>query len=362
MKTRVSIQYLGSLLFLMSCLGREDQMMVSLGAVTESVYASGVIKASNQYQVFSTVSGLVQKKYVKEGDSVSRNMPLLRIGGQTTLLNQQSALLALRYDQQKTVGEALKDLKIQIDFAKSKMENDSLLFQRQKNIWKAFSGTLNDLEQRELSSKNSVATYHSLLLKYKDLQKQLKYNEDHSIKNLEITNALADEYVIRSEINGIVYDLFKEQGELVTPQNPVAVIGDVNSFLIELQVDENDISKIKIGQQVFITMDSYKGALFTARVSRIRPLMNEATRSFMVEAIFLAKPKVLYPNLTAEANILIHTKQNVLTIPRSFVLEEKYVILANHQQREIKTGLKDYERVEVISGLKSGDIILKPKP
>lgn len=362
MKARISIQCLGSIFFLMSCLRQENKMVVSAGSITESVYASGIIKAVNQYQVFSTVSGLVQKKFVAVGDSVSRNMPLLRIAGQTSLINQQSALLDFKYRQEMSAGESLRDLKVQIDFAKTKMENDSILFERQKNLWKNFSGTRNDLEQRELASKNSTAAYHSLLLKYKDLQKQLKYNENHSVKNLEITNALANEYVVKSEINGIVYDLFKEHGELVTPQSPIAIIGDINSFLIELQVDEIDISKIKLGQQVFIKMESYKESLFTAKISRIRPLMNEATRSFVVEAIFLSKPKVLYPNLTVEANILIETKQNVLTIPRSFVLDDKYVILANHKQKEIKVGLKDYERIEVIDGLKSGDVILKPKP
>lgn len=328
--------------------------------ITESVYASGIVKSSGQYKVFSTVTGLVQDIYVQDGDTVVKNSPILKLSGKTAVLNQQSAVLDRQYHEQKAMGESLKDLEIQIELAKNKMENDALLLRRQKNIWQNSGGSLNDLEQRELNSKNSITTYNSLLLKYKDLKKQLKYNLDHSAKNLEITNAVANEYLIKSEMNGRIYDLLKERGELVTPQSPVAIIGNAHSFLVELQVDENDIANIRLGQQVLITMDSHKGQVFNAVVSKISPLMNETSRSFTVEARFGTQPAVLYPNLTVEANIVIRRKKKALTIPRSYLMADKYVLMQNHKRKEIVCGLKDYQEVEVLSGLKAGDVILKP--
>lgn len=345
---------------LLSCTEKTERTSPQIKPITESVYASGIIKSVGQYQVFSTVSGLVQDVYVKEGDTILKNTPILKLLGHTAALNQQSASLDKRYYEEKITGESLKDLEIQIELARSKMKNDSLLLERQKNIWQNSVGTLNDLEQRELNSKNSTTSYNSLLLKYKDLEKQFRYNLDHSVKNLEITSAVADEFVVKSKMNGRVYDLLKKQGELVTPQSPVALIGDAHYFLVELQVDENDITKIRLGQQVIITMDSYKGQVFNATVSKINPLMNETSRSFTIEAGFVVQPKVLYPNLTLEANIVIGVRKNALTIPRSYLIDDNFVLMQNHKKKKIVTGLKDYQEVEVLTGLKADDVILKP--
>lgn len=332
-----------------------------LKSITESVYASGIIKSSGQYQVFSTVSGLVQDIYVRNGDTVDKDSPILKLSAQTAELNQQSASIDQQYNKEKIIGESLRDLEIQIELAKSKLENDAILLERQKDMWKNKVGTLNDLEQRELSSKNSITTYNSLLLRYKDLKKQLNYNLARSLKNLEITKAVANEYLIKSKINGRVYDLLKEPGELVTPQSVIAIIGDANSFYAELQVDENDITRIKLDQEVLITMDSYKGSVFKAKVSKINPLMSESSRSFTVEVRFVVQPAVLYPNLTAEANIIIQTKKKALTIPRDFLIADKYVLTQKQGKKEIVCGLKDFQEVEVLSGLSVDDVILKPK-
>lgn len=352
---------LGFLLFLWSCAEKMERTSPVIKPITESVYASGIIKSSGQYQVFSTVSGLIQDIYVQDGDTVYKDSPILKLSAPTAELNQQSASLERQYNKEKVMGESLKDLEIQIALAKSKMENDSLLLERQKDMWKNSVGTLNDLEQRELNHKNSITTYNSLLLKYKDLKKQLEYNLDRSLKNLEITRSVANEYLIKSKINGRVYDLFKEPGELVTPQTLIAIIGDAHSFYAELQVDENDITSIKLGQEVLITMDSYKGSVFKATVSKIDPLMSEISRSFTVEARFVLQPAVLYPNLTVEANIVIQTKKKALTIPRDFLIADKYVLMQNHKMKEIVCGLKDFQEVEVLSGLSTNDVILKPR-
>lgn len=353
-------QLAGLLLLILSCKGKQEQVSPVIKSITESVYASGIIKSVGQYQVFSTVSGLIQDIYVKEGDTVSVNSPILKIEGKTAVLSQENAILDFRYNKEKEMGELLRDLENQVDLARSKMDNDLLLLERQKDIWKNSGGSLNDLEQRALNSKSSIAAYNSLLIKYRDFKKQLKYNVDHSAKNLQITNAVVSEYVLRSEIKGRVYDLLKEKGELVSPQSPVAIIGDAHIFLVELQVDENDIAKIRLGQEVLITMDSYKGKLFNGVVSKIGAVMSETSRSFTVEARFVNRPPLLFPNLTVEANIVIRTKKNALTIPRNYLVADKYVLLKNNKKKEIVCGLRDYQEVEIISGLKPGDIILKP--
>ena len=88
--------------------------------------------------------------------------------------------------------------------------------------------------------------------------------------------------------------------------------------------------------------------------------MNEKSRTFLVEAIFTRKPPVLYPNLTAEANIIMSTKEQALTIPRTYLMQDSFVMLESKEKRKVKTGLKDYRKVEILSGLTATDVIIMP--
>lgn len=343
-----------------ACKERVEKVQPLVESITESVYASGIVKSKNQYEVFSTVSGLIQKIVVKEGDVVKKGEPLIVLVNEASKLNVENAKLAAEYSDINTNLEKLNELKINIDLARSKLTNDSLLMVRQQNLWSQQIGTKIDLEQRELAYKNSKTALESSVLRYNDLKKQLNFSASQSKKNLEITSTLAKDYTIRSEVNGRVYSILKEQGEIVTPQSPVAIIGDAANFILELQIDEFDIAKIRIGQKIMVSMDSYKGKVFEAMVQKIDPIMNDRTRSFAIEAGFISKPPILYPNLTAEANIVIQTKEKALTIPRDFVTDDDYVITNDKQRRKVVTGLKDYQKVEILSGLTATDIIRKP--
>jgi hypothetical protein len=88
--------------------------------------------------------------------------------------------------------------------------------------------------------------------------------------------------------------------------------------------------------------------------------MNERSRSFTVEAAFKKRPSALYPNLSAEANIIIQTKQKALTIPRTYIVDDSYVFTSKKEKKKIITGLKDYQKAEVVSGLSENDVIYKP--
>ena len=111
---------------------------------------------------------------------------------------------------------------------------------------------------------------------------------------------------------------------------------------------------------VVVSMDSYKGKVFEAKVSKIHAIMNDRSKSFLVEAEFTTTPPVLYPNLTVEANIIIHVKDNVLTIPRNYLVNDSLVYIKKDKVKVVKTGLKDYQKVEIIKGLSANDIIYKP--
>jgi hypothetical protein len=89
--------------------------------------------------------------------------------------------------------------------------------------------------------------------------------------------------------------------------------------------------------------------------------MNDRSKTFLVEAEFVSQPNILYPNITFEASIIINTKEKAILIPRNYLLNDSMVMRPNGEKIFVKTGLKDYQKIEVLSGLKETDEISKPE-
>ena len=118
--------------------------------------------------------------------------------------------------------------------------------------------------------------------------------------------------------------------------------------------------KVVLGQKIVVTLDSYKNQVFEAILDKIYPIMDERSRTFKIEAHFTTVPPKLYPNLTVESNIIIQTKKNVLTIPKSYLVDNQYVIMENKEKRKVTVGMNDYNFVEILSGLSVTESIVKP--
>ena len=239
-------------------------------------------------------------------------------------------------------------------------KNDSALFARQQYLWQKQIGSKLELEQRDLGYQNSKNAYYSSKLKYNDLKRLLDFTSSQAKKNLLISSRLEKDYTLRSEMDGIIYSFDKSKGEIVNPQTPIAIIGDANKFILEMQVDEYDIIRIKKGLLVLVSFDSYKGKVFEATVTKINPIMNERSKTFKVEAVFITAPPVLYPYLTFEANIVVQTKEKALLLPREFVKNDSIVFVKDSGKRKVRTGLKDYQKIEILSGVSTADELIKP--
>lgn len=291
---------------------------------------------------------------------IKKGYPIFKLDGKNLKVATENARLASSASDYKVNANKLRDAKKAIDLARKKLENDSLLYQRQKNLWENKIGSKIEFEQKELNYENSKAELTRASTNYQDLKRQLKLASDQSKNNLEIAKIMEEDFIIRSEVDGIVYKLNKEEGELINTQEPGAIIG-TEDFIIELSIDEFDIIKVKKGQQIIIRMDSYQDQVFEAKIISIDPMMNIRTRSFQAEAIFTKKPAELFPNLTVEANIIIQIKKDVLTIPRKYLINDSTVVLKGGDIQKVQTGLMDYDLVEIISGIDESTLIELPQ-
>jgi len=348
-----------ALLIMISCKDKKETITPEIKNITESVYASGIIKSKRQYEVYGRSNAIIQKIFVKEGMPIKKGDPIFQLDNKNLKVATENARLASIASDYKVNADKLMDAKKAITLAEKQLENDVLQYQRQKNLWDKNVGTKVDLEQKGLKYENSKINLAKTKSNYEDLKRQLKLVSDQSKNNLEIAKIMEDDYIIRSEVDGVVYKINIEEGEIMNAQQPSAVIG-TDEFMIELNIDEFDIIKIKKGQLVIIRMDSYQSEVFEAKITIIDPMMNIRTRSFKAQAIFTKKPNELFPNLTVEANIVIHTKNHILTIPRKYLINDSTVMLKGGKLQKVGTGLMDYDLVEITSGIDTTSILEIP--
>ncbi len=353
-----------SFVLLFSCSKKDSgQIKPTKGTITESVYASGVVKSEDQYTVYSTVNGVLQKINITAGQTITKGQSLFKIESDKASLNTENARLAyqLSNENSRYIKDKIAEMETKVQVAKDKLALDQSVYTRNKNIKQYNIISEVEYERVELVYKNSKSNYEAALKQLSQLRIQLKNDQYKNSNNLKISEKSQSDFDVKSAFSGELFDVLVKEGTLITSQMPLAVIGKKNAFLLELDVDEYDMVKVSLGQKVVVTLDSYKGKVFDATVDKIYPIMDERSRTFKIEVHFDTPPTKLYPNLSAEANIIIQTKKNVLTIPKSYLIDDEYVLVNKDEKRKVKVGLNDYQNIEILEGLKAEETIYKPK-
>jgi HlyD family secretion protein len=352
-----------SLLFFISCKDKLEHTKPTIGDVTESVYASGIIKSENQYTVFSTVSGILKKIDVVAGQTISSGQLLFELEDDKAKLNTENARLTYQLSQNDNhyIQDKISEMEIKVQLARDKLLVDKSLYDRNNRIKQYNVISEVDFEKVELAYKSSQLNLQTSQKQLSQLKSQLKFDQNKNNILLQIGQKTQNDYQIKSAFSGQLFDVLVKEGTLISPQIPLAIIGQKNAFVLELEVDENDMARIKLNQPILVTLDSYKNQVFDAKIDKIYPIMNQMSRTFKIEAHFVKVPPKLYPNLSAEANIIIQTRKNVITIPRNYLQNGDSIQVSKKEKRKVKTGLSDYQKIEILEGLKADEMIYKPK-
>jgi RND family efflux transporter MFP subunit len=351
-----------SLFLVFSCKDSQERILPAKTRLTESVYASVTVQPDSLYQAYASVGGILDKNLVEEGQLVEKGSALVQIINNAPKLNTDNARLALQLAQENYQGSSavLGTLEDEIKSATLSLKNDSINYTRQKRLWEQHIGSKVQYEGHKLAFELSRNNLRQLKNKYDQTKNELSTQMQQARNNYATSQITAKDFTVSSKINGKVYALFKNPGEIVSTMEPVASVGSASYFIIEMLIDEVDIVKLSVGQKALITLDAYGTEVFGAKVSKIYPKKDERSQTFKVKATFDFPPKALYPGLSGEGNIIIAEKENALTIPKEFLMEGNKVMTADGAV-EVKTGLQNLERVEILSGLSETTEILKPK-
>ncbi|WP_142785910.1 efflux RND transporter periplasmic adaptor subunit [Changchengzhania lutea] len=352
----------GVLLIIVSCSNKEDKILPEQRALTESVYSSVTVQPDSLYQAYAIVAGILDDNLVEEGDNVLKNQPLIQIINKAPKLNTQNAKFTLELAKENYNGSAaiLSNIEDEIASAKLKLKNDSINYFRQKNLWEQNIGSKVDYDTKKLNYQLASNNLKTIQNKYYNTRNELQTLVKQAQNMYQTALINTKDFTVKSKINGKVYALYKEPGEIVSTLEPLATIGSATTFVIEMLVDEVDIVHISENQEVLINLDAYNAKVFTGKVSKIYPKKDERNQTFKVEAIFDIAPSVLYPGLSGEANIIIAQKDTVLTIPKTYLIDANKV-KTDDGLTTISTGLQNMDFIEVKSGITKDTYIYKPE-
>ena len=153
----------------------------------------------------------------------------------------------------------------------------------------------------------------------------------------------------------------KEKGELVRRNEAVAVIGKGSMFYLQLSVDELDVQRVKVGQEVLVKIDAYPDKIFRARITAIFPMINKQQQSIRVDADLTEPLPGGFSGLALEANIIIRQKAKALVIPKTALLPGDSVQLKTEdgvKKVKVVKGLETLDEVEITDGLDSAGALV----
>jgi len=295
--------------------------VIGRGDVIEAISATGTISAVNSVDISSRVTGLISELRVQENDMVKKGQVLVVLDDTT--------------------------IKAQIAQYQAQMENYAVIYERSQKLAAIGAEPQQQLDTDRTNYLVAQSTYNSNA-------SQVGY------------------YVITAPIDGMVIGTPTPAWQTVaqgisTPQ-VIMTIADMSKMQIKVLVDESDIGRVKMGQEVTFTVDSYTTQTFAGKVTRIS---RSATTSsnvvyYPVYVDVDSTESLLYPTMTARVTIKASESKNVLVAPLAAVKEDKgqkYVQLmvnGKEQNVPVSIGLSDDEKVEIRSGLNEGDTILVP--
>jgi multidrug efflux pump subunit AcrA (membrane-fusion protein) len=352
------------LVFLMTaaCTPKEQGIKPRLTNITESVYASVFVRPESTYFPQSSRSGAIEKILVEEGDLVKKGQILFQvaasdIGNRLVDAQLDLALAKANYSGHNSL---LDNLKLELQNQGQQYRLDSINFKRQERLWDQNIGAKIDLDQAKATYESSLNRYQSLKKNYQQNVQSLNNNYLKALNTVAAEELVLNDFTIRSAMDGKVYKVFKKVGELINTQEQFAEIGSADQFKLELDIDEVDITKIALGDTALISLEAYPNEAFKARLTKIYPKKEEITQVFKVECTFIELPDQFYNGLSGEANIIVAHRKNALIIPSAYLLSGNKV-KTKEGDKAVRTGLKNMEFVEILSGVDTSMTLFKPQ-
>lgn len=312
---------------------------------------AGTVKACRRASLAPATGGQISHLYVQQGEQVE--------AGQLLLALWDDDLAA-----QKRLAER------EITAVRAAAEQTCLLAdnaQREAKRMEELRKNNQVSEQRTDSARTQAKAQRASC-------QAARANIEVSKAKVAVAAAALERTLLRAPFAGVVGEINGEVGEFITPSPtgvatlPAVDLFDTSCLYISAPIDEVDAPQVKTGMTARISLDAFANKRFAGRVSRIAPYVLERekqARTVEVEALFTQPEdyRQLLPGYSADLEVIIDTRKDVLRIPTEAVLEGQRVLVYNPatqrlEERRFKAGLSNWKYTQVLSGLNAGETIV----
>ncbi|MGD2054024.1 MAG: efflux RND transporter periplasmic adaptor subunit [Gammaproteobacteria bacterium] len=325
---------------------------VDRGTVQETVAntRAGTIEACRRSGISPSTGGQISSMPVKEGDLVEKGQVLMELWNVDILA---------QYELARSQAKASAALANQACVRAEVAQREAV---RQKK-----------LQKKNLSSEEAVDKADGEARAQQAACDAARASSEVSREQLNVIMAELDRTRLTAPFGGVVAEVNGEIGEFVTPSpvgipTPPAVdLMDISCLYVSAPIDEVDAPRIRINMNAKISLDAFSDQIFSGRVRRIAPYVLEVekqARTVDVEVDFICQQDCehMLPGYSADIEVILDESENVLRIPTEAVLEGNRVLVFTAdeilRQREIRTGLSNWEWTQVTEGLEEGEEVV----
>lgn len=346
---------------------------VEKGDLARVVVATGKIQPRSKVEVKSKASGMVKKLYVEFDDRVKAGQTLMELDKvqleavvREAQANYQAAQAALEsakatYERNKVDAEGpdVPYLKLTMDRARQMYKDGVMSKSVVEDAEKNYQLALN----KQMSAQRNVTVSRAEIAKAEAQVGQARAALDNAEEDLRNST-------IVSPIDGLVLSRDVSVGDGVSSililgsQATLAMtLGDTSEVYVQGKVDEADIGKVYLGQPARIVVEAFKDKKFTGKVTRISPFGKEKDNvtTFEVRVSISNPTGELKANMTANAEIILEEKKNVLMVPEASLIYDKDRNASvetpdpkaenGRKKIAVKLGISNGVKTEIISGL-----------
>jgi HlyD family secretion protein len=325
---------------------------ISQGRVESSIAntRAGTVEACMRTKLSATMGGRIEVLAVKEGDKVKKGQLLMKLWN-----DDQQAQSTLAMAQVETARKRTTEACTVAANAERESERQTALFKQG-----FVSGSRDEQARADAQARRAGCD----AAKADVLQTQARVNA---------TRVEQNRTVLYAPFAGTVAKIVGEVGEYSTPSPPgvptppaIDLIDDTCLY-VRAPMDEVDAPKITAGQTVRISFDALPKQSFPGTVKRVAPYVSaveKQARTVDIEATLNAdkSPPRLLVGYSADVEVVLAVRENVVRVPTSALQEGGRVLIAGAdgtlQEREVKTGLANWEFTEVLEGLAAGDKVV----
>ncbi|MCM4153523.1 efflux RND transporter periplasmic adaptor subunit [Arenibacter sp. N53] len=242
------------------------------------------------------------------------------------------------------------------------------LVKKGQAVAKVYSPALVSAQQELITAYKMRGTQPRL---YEAVRNKFKNWKIHAAQLDEVlkTGEIITEFTIYSHVSGVVTDINIKVGDHITDGHPIFKAANLNTVWAVFDAYESQISDLKEGQEVKISVNAYPNKEFTAKISFIDPILNMASRTIVIRAVLPNKENLFKPGMFVQGKVngITNDGNETIVVPQSAVLwtgERSLVYIKTNpnepvfEMREITLGNRNGDDFMVVSGLEIGDEIV----